>query len=101
MCRTENYQALKTCDAAVVQLNQSAISIQSTWRMWRVRKQYLAYRKTHIPLQPLLKRNYFIDKLSEVNRCLQAQVRDDSSALAKVFAEMDIAMKQSRNIFDE
>ncbi|KAI9360038.1 hypothetical protein DFJ73DRAFT_900624 [Zopfochytrium polystomum] len=95
------YEALTTWDAAVSQLHLCATKIQAVWRRWRVRKLYVAYRATHVPNEPLLRQRFYVDKLSSVNRYLNQQIEKDSAEVACVLADIDRALKESREAFDE
>eukprot|EP00842_Homolaphlyctis_polyrhiza_P005867 jgi/Hompol1/6281/HPOL_002619-RA len=98
LCRETDYQKLLTGEGRQSFRRKCAIKIQKTWRMWRERRRYLDYCKTHPPKDPRLLRKYHLNRLSDHTSMLEKQVQSSCNDLQVLFRELDASVSNSRQI---
>lgn len=65
MCRTPWYDERTIDDARRHARERAAVVIQAAWRMHACRARYLAWRRTHRPDHPLLRRKWIAQRLAD------------------------------------
>ncbi|RNA40205.1 RING finger 32 isoform X1 [Brachionus plicatilis] len=96
MCRKERYKARVVYDASRYHKNVSASKIQAAWRGYLVRKWYKNYRKMVPPKNPILRKKFFEEKLSDItNRLIQSFNYDADNLLE----DIEKNLKKSRETF--
>ncbi|KAJ8036036.1 RING finger protein 32 [Holothuria leucospilota] len=96
MCRKEEYQTRVIYEGARVCRIQSAVRIQAAWRGYVVRSWYKKLRETVPPKEPILRKKYYEEKLSNITERL---IRSCDPGVDDFLREVDQSMKASRNIF--
>lgn len=72
LCRQENYEKRVVFEGRREYKQKCAIKLQAYWRMYRLRKRYLEYRKRVPPKDPMLRKKYLLAKLSACTNSLEA-----------------------------
>ncbi|CAH2282048.1 RING finger 32 isoform X1 [Pelobates cultripes] len=96
MCRKSQYQTRVIHDGAHLFKAKCATRIQACWRGYVVRKWYKNLRHTIPPKNPMLRKKFFEEKLTEITDRLLRSFQTDIDVF---FNEIDNSIAVSRNVF--
>ncbi|XP_039267228.2 RING finger protein 32-like isoform X1 [Styela clava] len=97
MCRKIQYQARVVHDGTRVYKEKAAISIQSYWRGYVVRKWYYKLRRTVPPRDKKLRQRFYEDKLQEITDRMVAMTSTET--VDRFLQDIDNSIASSRAIF--
>ncbi|XP_064387866.1 RING finger protein 32-like [Halichondria panicea] len=98
LCRREGYQTRVVYEGAKQTRIQAATRIQSGWRGYKVRCCYKAYRETHPPSHPSLRKRHYEDKLSRLTGQLMMSCDVRAEGVASMLSECDQSLEKARSV---
>lgn len=100
LCRTEDYEKRLYFEGKKSFYHKAAIKIQSTFRMWLIKRQYLVHLQSNPPSDPRLRKKYFLDKLTKISTRAESLVLQDTIDVNEFLLELDASLSESRKILE-
>lgn len=98
LCRRAEYEKRVIFEGARNYRQRAATLIQATWRGYRVRKAYLAFRAAHPPNDPNLRRKFYESKLSSIAEQMVRNCEENERSADLLVAEVDANLAQFKRV---
>lgn len=98
ICRTKDYEKLKTNAGNDCSLNRCALMIQNSYRSYCARKKLKHLRETVPPRDKTKRKEFYFNKFERMTKTLSEQVCSESH-LEAFFHDLDLDLQHSKNIF--
>ncbi|XP_065904743.1 RING finger protein 32-like [Dysidea avara] len=96
LCRTEHYQTRVIYTGANLHRIRAATRIQACWKAYVVRKRYRELRKDCVPNEPILRKKFYEQKLSDVTDQLVQQCSSSAESADRLLSSIDDSLNLSR-----
>ncbi|DBA90567.1 TPA: RING finger protein 32 [Trebouxia sp. C0004] len=101
LCRTEAYQKRQVHDGKAAHRHRCAAQIQAAVRGFLARKWYRHLRRHLPPSNPCLTRKWAAEQLQDNTGRLLKEMAAAQDNLDSLFAELDVSLAQSRQVFSQ
>ncbi|KAJ3396021.1 RING finger protein 32 [Lobulomyces angularis] len=100
LCRAQGYEKRLIHHGKKSWIENCIVTIQKTFRMWRIRKTYLQYRQAYPPSNPILASKFYLDKLTKCNDALIKKTKIEKFNLDSFFKQLDLEVAKSKEIVE-